>query len=162
MVLADHCRIGSLEMPLPTTYRAQIDHCRIGSLEITVALLLFGIIDHCRIGSLETIYKVITGDEYDHCRIGSLEMHGAIHQFFHAGSLPHRQLRNPSHESQSAGRGSLPHRQLRKREISFSPRAIQSLPREQKNHTTSLTAVRTTTHPTAPPPPSLTGKVETT
>jgi len=35
------------------------------------------------------------------------------------------------------------------------------LPRQQKNHKTSLTAVRTTTHPTAPPPPSLKGKVKT-
>ena len=157
----DHCRIGSLENKVAYVKAGMIDHCRIGSLEIINNSALLKASDHCRIGSLETIYKVITGDENDHCRIGSLEMHGAIHQFFHAGSLPHRQLRNPSHESQSAGRGSLPHRQLRKREISFSPRAIRLLPREQKNHTTSLTAVRTTTHPTAPPPPSLKGKVKT-
>ena len=79
-----------------------------------------------------------------------------------AGSLPHRQLRNEYHRILYAFDGSLPCRQLRKRGISLSPRAIRLLPREQKNHTTSLTAVRTTTHPTAPPPPSLKGKAKTT
>ena len=38
--MADHCRIGSLEMPRLVLCDVVVDHCRIGSLETLSALIL--------------------------------------------------------------------------------------------------------------------------